>query len=768
MDLRPELKLSRRENLYQCPGLVIVVFGYFLGSLVTLFLIASVHDTSFEIPIQTWVFSPFAYLCLMLVYAAMTGPDHRKIFSVHALLVAEILYLGVRYVYSAIEYPRGGVLDYPRAAFSSYAAELVAGTGHFLLVSLFFLLLFLPHIRRWARSGVQSDEEAIQVLTDRLKRKYSQAKDVSEVRSSETSLSSFPKPHPQSGRWLRVYVCLFGGCVLYLSVSYLSAIVGRPVPQADALSYEALIQQLNTEEHWQLRVRHVLSQFIGRQVLNYSAVNWAKMPPSTVKGLRLEAVDGLSRHGRDGVEPLQQVLSDADLSICRAAVQGLGVIGKAASDVAPKFRALVYENEDSSDFVIASPRGRLQLDIVRALIAIAPPDAETLDAIETVFDTTRGSGLTALVLELAEPSEPQNGLKHRYLSELLARGSESVAFYIMRALRSAQRINHIPGLDFHPHLQNQQLVGKIESFLRHPEVALRREAALLLGEVSFPSLSLVRTMTDLILDEHPEVQRVAASAIGQWHTGRVPESVVHLRDGLERWLSVEGGVAEEEYWNDNTSLLRPAIDESFSHSKGLIISYASHVSLNEFGTVFLTSRPESIFHRVKEGLTKMQVSNEFERVTTRRILIRALGQQGDRSLIAVPLLRRFADDNTAPERWEAAIALWQVTGQPNEALEVLNRLVESFETIKGKDPLYQILMRAIAACGEMGAPGLGFLSQVLSFQSDRLRLEAYMAIESQMESVAEARAIVERLSEDEYGVIRTRARKAMRRSYDEN
>ncbi len=736
IELRPELRLSRLENVDRSPGIVLVIFGYFVASCVSIFLFPALLGNWDGSSFRFWTFSPIGYLCLMFIYAAMTGADHRRIYSAQLFLFVEAFYFGIRYVYVGVEHPQSGVLEYPRASFSLYAGELVSGTGRFLIVIAFLFLLFLPSVRRWAKSGVRSFEEAVLVQT----RRFQQSFGVSETMSETQAVQNGDRSRT---RWLRIGSCVLVGAGLYLSVSFLASIVGQTVTKPEELSYESLIEQLETEDHWQLRWRQSASDFIGLHVLKYSAGKSAQMPPNTVKELRLEAIDGLARYGKDSVEILESLLADPDRVVRHAAVQAIGGVGESAAEAAPAVRALISEDVEQDAF----RRGRLHRDVAMTLISISPEAPETLDAIQKIFEMSKGPGLVGLVVDLANNRETIQG--RSYLTDLLSRESEPLVFFIMRALRSRDtEIDlFLPG----------SLIEVVAKYLNHSEASLRREAALLLARLSPPSNHTYQAMVERVADEHPAVCRAAADALAVWYPQRASGCAAMLLNELRGWNENRGDLSIASYWSDDTSMVRPGK----VWGKGTPVSYSSHDSLSEFGMVFGMSGPSACYRQVREKLETLREPNEFERVTTRRFLVRALGRQGRWASEAAPLLREIAADENAPERWEASIALWRISKQADEVLEVLNRLIDE-GGVQSVDPRYEILVEAIDVFPEMGGLALPALARMAAFEDYGLKLKVMTVLEPLLKSEPQARAIVESMQEDKDSAIRTRARKVMR------
>ncbi|MBT5708075.1 MAG: HEAT repeat domain-containing protein, partial [Verrucomicrobia bacterium] len=412
--MRSEQKLSRTENLFQSPGIVLVVAGYVLMSFASLFLFAGLRGTSFEPNISLFLLLPFEIFFLMNLYPAMTGGDRRKISSVKLLLVAQAIYIGGRYIYAAIEYPNVGALEYPRTHFASYVGTFTVAVGQLVAVVTWFLLLFAPNVRRWVRAGAQSEGETAGLRIGRL-----------------TVADSASKRGLGGWGIVRVLGCLLFGAAVYSSILFSGSILSRNVLPADQLSFDELMDQLETEDHWQLRLRHNIGFFVAKDILKYSSAKMAELPPTTVHGLRVEALDGLARFGPRAIGPLKQALSDSDLSLRRVAVEALGTIGTEAVEISETLRSMVLDLELSG-----RPAGSLYLraslhrELLLALLKIAPDDPLTEDTFLEVFEIAKGPGLRSLVVDLANDEGLESGLGQRQLERLLSGGIDPTKFYV--------------------------------------------------------------------------------------------------------------------------------------------------------------------------------------------------------------------------------------------------------------------------------------------------------------------------------------------------
>lgn len=742
--MKSELKLSRRENLFQCPGIVLAVAGYLLTSFASLFLLTGLRGTSFEPNISLFLLLPFEIFFLMNLYPAMTGGDRKKIYSVQFLLMAEAIYIGIRHIYAAIEYPYIGVLEYPRPFFSGYVGTFSVAVGQLVAVVTWCLLLFAPNVRRWVRGGVQSEGEAIELRSDRLSGAES---------SSKRGL----------GGWglVRLLGCLSFGAAVYSVILFSGSVLGRNVLPPDKLSFEELIDQLGTKDHWQLRLRHHVGFLVAQNILNYSSAKSAERPPTTVHGLRAEAMDGLVRFGSRAVGPLEQVLTDSNVSLRRVAVESLGEIGAEAAAASGSLHAMVLDSE----LPVRSARnahleGDLLREIVLALIKIGPDDPRNLETIFRVFDIAKGPGLRFIVEDLTSERGLEQGTGQRQIERLLSGGNEATQFYILRDLRSMDKNRSSRRERFQLW---HSLVALVTELLAHPEPAIRRESALLLSGIKPSSIALVEQMRDLVSDKHPAVSRAAIHAFERWNGYNKEVSLANFLSQLNDWKRSGASLEESEYWEDSTSMVRPAEFMSYGRHRGILVKHSSHISLSEFGILFSASNPQSAYRRVKQKLSEMLLPNEFERITTRRMVIRALGVQGRRAEEAVPLLKEIVASEEAPERWEAAISLWKISGNANEALSIFGPFIDRLKTIQPDDPRYPILSNAIDAFGDMGAPALPILSELLKLSDNGLRLKAYIEIEELLPSNPAARGIVESLVDDSHGVIRLRAQKAIKK-----
>jgi hypothetical protein len=741
--MNPELKLPRKENLFQCPGIVLVVAGYLLMSFASLFLFVGLRGTSFEPNISLFLLLPFQILVLMALYPAMIGGDRRRISSVQLFLFAEAIYIGLRYVYGAIEYPGMGVSEYPRPAFDRYVGALTVGVGQLVMTIASFVVLFAPSVRGWVRGGVQRAGEPSQLLAD-----------------GAVGVKSFSDRN--FGGWdsLRVTLWLMSGVAAHLAVIFSGSIVGRAVPQPDKLSFEALIDQLETKDQWQLRMRHEVSDYVGLHILKYSAVEMAKMPPSTISGLRWEAVTGLSRFGSQAVGPLEVVLSDSDLSVRHAAVTSLGKIGAEASEISDTLRAMILDPElplgpDES----AWAWGGLRRALVMALLQIGPDDLLDLDAILKAFETVNGPGLQSFIVDLTRSDDPISKPARPYLASLLSRGSAPIKFYVLRTLRSMDRnlSSYRSQFRLHP-----SLIEEATQLLLDSEDTIRREAALLLSGDGLATDAMVEQMIAFVSDEHPEVVR-AAMHFFERRGGytRLKVSVEILIGQLNRWKAAGSSLRSSEYWHDSSSMVRPAETMDYATGRNTMVNHSSHITLSEFGFNFGESNPQEAYEKVKQSLSGMQQPNESERTTIRRMMIRVLGAHRGRAEWAEPVLQKIVANQNSPERWEAAISLWKMTRRAEDFLTIFSPFIEHSMAIQPDDPKYAIVASVIKSLGEMGGPALPLFSVILTYSDSGLRLDAYDEIEKLLPTNPSARSLMETLVDDSHGIIQLRAQKAL-------
>jgi hypothetical protein len=382
-------------------------------------------------------------------------------------------------------------------------------------------------------------------------------------------------------------------------------------------------------------------------------------------------------------------------------------------------------------------------------------DPLTLETIVRGLKLTSGLSLTGLVPDLSEVRTPNAMLANLLLSEVLLTGEEAIVFSILRELRSID-INRNAS---RPSLAREWTLVEIATqLLSHSDSAIRREAALLLSGVSQRTTSLAEQMAALILDPHPAVGSAAIHAIEKWAGPAGGQTVANLSGYLDRLVDSGRSIVASEYWKDATSLLRPA-----KGSRKGTVMHSSHVSLNEFGLVFNSSRPSGSYDHLKRNLTAMTHLNEFEIITVRRMLIRALGVQGRGAAASVPRLREIVLDHEAPERWEAAISLWQITQNPWDSLLVLESFVRDSKSLPSGDPRFEILFGVVESFGEIGDPALPSLSELLTYANNGVRLKAYLEIEKLLPTNPSVRSVVESLVDDSYIAIRLRAQKALTR-----
>ena len=300
-----EHKMSWLEGLCRCPGIVAALTGYIFVSLITVVLNVSLDGTAYEIPRHAIVVSPL--LIFLLAYILpVTGKGRSRISSIQLFLFASAFHLGARHIYAPLKIGTGTafLFDMPRLVFPGFSARLVAGTGHLAVTVLFFFLLFAPSVRRWVRSGTKPiDSGAEKGLGEK-------GDAIAVQKEGFTGGVGF---------WslARVSLGFLVGVALASAVLLCASIAGKEIPSPDKMSFEALMEQLETEEHWQLRLRHELNRYIGWEVM---MIPQAELPPSTVSQLRVEAVDGLSRFGSRALNPLEGLLADPDVSVRQAAL----------------------------------------------------------------------------------------------------------------------------------------------------------------------------------------------------------------------------------------------------------------------------------------------------------------------------------------------------------------------------------------------------------------------------------------------------------------
>ena len=48
-----------------------------------------------------------------------------------------------------------------------------------------------------------------------------------------------------------------------MAIAYVALVIGRPVPSPVDMSFESLMDQLETKDHWQLRVRREVNHYVS-------------------------------------------------------------------------------------------------------------------------------------------------------------------------------------------------------------------------------------------------------------------------------------------------------------------------------------------------------------------------------------------------------------------------------------------------------------------------------------------------------------------------
>ncbi|MDA7680741.1 HEAT repeat domain-containing protein, partial [bacterium] len=673
------------------------------------------------------------------------------IWALRMFLVFGAVSVGASDVLGKINY--SSFVEYsPRTAFSGFVSTLVIASLHTMMMLVWLALLSAPSVRRWVHSGVRTNEEALELRLEQRKRTEGFLSTL--VLSGKIESYGFYRGRFEKGKLIRVCSYLFVGLFPFVAIAYVALVVGRPVPIPVEMSFESLVAQLEAEDHWQLRVRRAVTHYVSSEILHFSDATTAKMPPSSVPELRLEAVMGLADSGVQAVKPLLNLLSDSNERIRLEAARSLGVIGKDASEALPSLREMILNpNLPSSSGSRRWEKGSLRHELASALVQIARNDPLTLETIVSGLDLASGLSLTGLVPDLSEIRTPNAMLANLLLCEALLTGEEEIVFSILRDLRSID-INRIAS---RPSLSRESTLIEIATkLLSHSNPAIRREAALLLSDVSMLTTSLTEQMATLILDPHPAVGSAAIHAVETWERPVGGQTIANLRVYLDRLVESDRSNVGNDYWEDSTSLLRPA-----KGSRKNKVMQSSHVSLHEFGLFFSSSRPSDSFDHVKRNLDDMMHLNQFETITIRRMLIRALGVQGREAESSVPRLRDIVLDHEAPERWEAAIALWKITQNTEDLLSVLESFVKDSKSLRNGDPRYEILFSAVETFGEIGDVALSSLSEFLTYENNGLRLKAYLEVERLLPTNPQLRSVVESLIDDSYIAIRLRAQKAL-------
>jgi len=169
MDLRPELTLSRWENVCRSPGIVLALVGYILaGALCPVIQIAWTAVPS-EYPFPKGFFSPVFAFCAVWGIKLILKSDRREIWALRMFLVLGAVSIGVGDVFGKINFS-SFVENNPRMAFSGFVSTLVIASSHTMMMLVWLALLSAPSVRRWVHSGVRTNEGALELLLEKRKR----------------------------------------------------------------------------------------------------------------------------------------------------------------------------------------------------------------------------------------------------------------------------------------------------------------------------------------------------------------------------------------------------------------------------------------------------------------------------------------------------------------------------------------------------------------------------------------------------------------------
>jgi hypothetical protein len=371
MDLRPELTLSRWENVCRSPGIVLAIAGYTLAVTVSPLVQIGFIGTSIESPLPRLYFSSVSVFCAVWVFKLILNSDRLEITALRIFLLFGAIAAGASDVFGKIEYPSSSVENSPRFVFSDYVATLAMASLHSIMMLVWLALLSAPSVRRWVHSGVRTNEEALELLSE--KRKRTEGNLSSLVESEKIKQHGSFRGRIEKGKLIRVCSYLCFGFFPFVAIAYVALVVGRPVPSPRDMSFESLMDQLETKDHWQLRVRREVNHYVSSEILHYSDATKAKMPPSSVPELRLEAVMGLADSGTQAVKPLLSVLSESDEKIRIEAARSLGVIGSDANEALPSLRAMLLDPDlPSSSESRLWQKGSLRHEVASSLVQINP------------------------------------------------------------------------------------------------------------------------------------------------------------------------------------------------------------------------------------------------------------------------------------------------------------------------------------------------------------------------------------------------------------
>ena len=535
------------------------------------------------------------------------------------------------------------------------------------------------------------------------------------------------------------------GLVVFLLFSGWVILQTAPTPKRD-LPFSELVTHLKTKPNVGLWLRAKIYRFRGARPPRNGT-----MPPLTASGVRGLAAVCLSSHGELAVKPLMEALEDSALSVRIDAAWALGELGSIAAKAADTLGNLLADPgligsplKNSNRLVPTSDQDRFRLALAKALGRIAPDHPRTVPVILAWLEKSERPPITQLIDGLTAVDRKPAEATQKLFVRLIIEASPPVGFQLIRKLKDFEkRERRSAGRDIE--LWSDPVVEAVAGKLDSADPVFREAAAQWMAFRTVPSRDLMEKVSALLLDVHPEVSKAALHCLEEWGTrgGNFggPELLL-LWERLESAPLLEAAPVDEE------------------PSRRVDIAEVSRVAWQLLGKASQPN-PKKALLEEQLRLADLAELSRLQQIGIRRQIVRVLGVVADDSKAAVPLLKRLCSEPEAPERWDAAIALWEILREPEHVLRVLREELDTYSSAE-HDPDKEILMsRTVDILTEIGVPALPELTRTFDIANNGLRLRTLLAIENLTAAGSPYMEILKKAAKDDYAPIRMRARKVL-------
>ena len=468
-----------------------------------------------------------------------------------------------------------------------------------------------------------------------------------------------------------------------------------------------------------------------------------------VRGL---AVRTLAFDGEQAVEPLLTALNDPSHRVRCEAAWSLGELGPIASKASGTIREMLNDlnligstQKDSNSLLRTSEQERFRLALAKALVRVAPGDEATAVAILYWLEKSERPPVSDLIRGLVPVDRAMGEGAQRLMARLVLEASPPISFQLIRKLTEFEE-HEIRSRHLSSGIWGGPVVAAVANKLESADPAFRVAAAKFFVQHPVTSGQLLERVTARLFDAHPQVPLEVLRCFGQWGSrieGDVVPELIRLweRYGAMSLLEARPDTGKGIGPIDSADAAKFAIDQ---------LTFAGRPI------------PKEALVKAQERLSELARMNYSQQIGIRRAIIRVFGVIGSQAVKAIPLLEHRCSERAAPERWDAAIALWKVGKRLDVFLGVLRDEVIGYSSIEFDRRRETLMSESIDILTEIGEPALPDLLKVFDVTSNQLRFKALLAIENLPVDDSTYHNLLEKASADSYVPIRMRALKTLR------